>query len=388
VVELHGSLTRTYCIDCGADAAEADLAGGDGAGYGEPARCRACGGYLRPGVVWFGEALPEAALAEAYAAAERADVFLSVGTSAVVYPAALLPVYAREQGAYVAEVNVEPSAIPPAVDEVVPGPAGTALPALVETLTQRRTDGQPATRTTGFAHPELLALLALVLLVGVWEWWRARRRAGLRFSNVAPAKAAPPTLWARLRGLPAGLRLAALTLGIVALARPQDRNTVQERYAEGVDIMLVLDTSTSMRAQDFQPNRFEAARDVAAEFIRGRLSDRIGLIVFAAQAFTQTPLTLDYAFLLRMLGEVETGMIEDGTAIGTALATAVSRLKDSTAESKVVILLTDGQNNRGEIDPVTASDVAQAMGVRIYSIGVGAHGEAPFLFDDPFVGQR
>lgn len=240
-----------------------------------------------------------------------------------------------------------------------------------------------------FAQPEWLVLLVLVPLVGAWEWWRARRgQAGLRFSSIHPAQAAPPTLWTRLRGLPVLLRLLALTLGILALARPQDHNTIQERYAEGVDIMLVLDTSTSMRAQDFQPNRFEAARDVAAEFIRSRLSDRVGLIVFAAQAFTQTPLTLDYDFLLRMLEEVETGMIEDGTAIGTALATAVNRLKESTATSKVVILLTDGQNNRGEIDPVTASDVAQAMGVRIYSIGVGAHGEAPFLFDDPFVGQR
>src|SRR5690606_23348585 len=138
--------------------------------------------------------------------------------------------------------------------------------------------------------------------------------------------------------------------------------------AEGVDIMLVLDTSTSMLAQDFTPNRFEAARDVAAEFIRGRVSDRLGLIVFAAKAYTQTPLTLDYDFLLRMLDEVEVGVIEDGTAIGTAIAMAVNRLKNSTAESKVLILLTDGQNNRGEIDPVTASDVAKAIGVRIYSI--------------------
>ena len=240
-----------------------------------------------------------------------------------------------------------------------------------------------------FAQPEWLALLLVVPLVGAWEWWRARRRsAGLRFSSVAPAKAAPPSIWARLRWLPATLRMLALALGIVALARPQDHDTVQERFAEGVDIMLVLDTSTSMRAQDFQPNRFEAARDVAAEFIRSRLSDRVGLVVFAAQAFTQTPLTLDYDFLLRMLEEVETGMIEDGTAIGTALAMAVARLKDSTAESKVIVLLTDGQNNRGEIDPVTAAEVAETMGVRVYSIGVGAYGEAPFIFDDPFVGQR
>lgn len=240
-----------------------------------------------------------------------------------------------------------------------------------------------------FAQPEWLWLLALVPIAVAYEWWRSRRRReGMRYSSIAPAREAPPSLWARLRGLPAFLRTGALVLGILALARPQDRNVVQERYAEGVDIVLVLDTSTSMRAQDFNPNRFEAARDVAAEFIRGRTSDRVGLVVFAAKAYTQTPLTLDYDFLLRMLAEVEVGVIEDGTAIGTAIAMAVNRLKDSNAESKVIVLLTDGQNNRGEIDPVTASEVAEAMDVRIYSIGVGTHGEAPFMFNDPFGGQR
>lgn len=240
-----------------------------------------------------------------------------------------------------------------------------------------------------FAQPYWLFLLAVVPLLAAFDWWRGRKRgAGLRYSSIRPAKAAPKSLWTRIRGVPLILRYAALVLGILALARPQERNVVEERYAEGVDIMMVLDTSTSMRAQDFSPNRFEAARNVAAEFVRGRTSDRIGLVVFAAKAFTQTPLTLDYDFLLRMLDEVEVGVIEDGTAIGTALAMAVNRLRESTAESKVLILLTDGQNNRGEIDPVTASDVAETMGVRVYSIGVGAHGEAPFLFDDPFGGQR
>jgi Ca-activated chloride channel family protein len=240
-----------------------------------------------------------------------------------------------------------------------------------------------------FAQPEWLFLLLLVPLAGIAELVYGRvRRMGLRYSSVAPAREAPRSVWARLRGLPIALRMAALSLGILALARPQIRNVVEERFAEGVDIMLVLDTSTSMRAQDFTPNRFEAARDVAAEFIRGRQTDRLGLIVFAAKAYTQTPLTLDYPFLLRMLEEVEVGVIEDGTAIGTAIAMGVNRLKESTATSKVLILLTDGQNNRGEIDPVTAADVAQTIGVRIYSIGVGAYGEAPFLFNDPFGGQR
>ena len=195
-------------------------------------------------------------------------------------------------------------------------------------------------------------------------------------------------MWTHLRGFPAWLRLGALTLGILALARPQVRDVIRERSAEGIDIMLVLDTSTSMRAQDFEPNRFEAARDVAAEFIQGRFSDRVGLIVFAAKAYTQAPLTLDYNFLLQMLSEVEVGIIEDGTAIGTALATSVARLEDSEAESKVVILLTDGQNNRGEVDPVTAAEVAETMDVRVYAIGVGADGEAPFIFDHPFAGRQ
>ena len=241
-----------------------------------------------------------------------------------------------------------------------------------------------------FAQPAWLLALLLVPLVGGWMWYRRRGRpgGGIRFSSVAPARSVPKTAWAQLHGLPTWLRLGALTLGILALARPQERNVIQERSAEGIDIMLVLDTSTSMRAQDFNPNRFEAAREVAAEFIGGRLSDRVGLIVFAAKAYTQAPLTLDYDFLLRMLSEVEVGVIEDGTAIGTALATAVARLEGSEAESKVVVLLTDGQNNRGEVDPVTAAEVAEAMDVRVYAVGVGADGEAPFIFDHPFAGRQ
>jgi len=182
--------------------------------------------------------------------------------------------------------------------------------------------------------------------------------------------------------------MGGLALVIVAMARPQDRNVVRERFAEGVDIMMVLDTSTSMRAEDFRPNRFEAARTVGSEFIDGRTSDRVGLIVFAAKAYTQAPLTLDYDFLQEMMAEVEVGVIEDGTAIGTAVAMAVNRLKDTLAESKVVILLTDGQNNRGELSPETAAEVARTMGVRIYAIGVGAHGEAPFVVDNPFAGKQ
>jgi Ca-activated chloride channel family protein len=239
-----------------------------------------------------------------------------------------------------------------------------------------------------FANPAILWVLLLLPLLPGWEWYRSRRERGFQFSTIVPATSVPPSFWARIRGLPTLLRTLGIALAIIALARPQERNVIREQFAEGVDIMMVLDTSTSMRAQDFQPNRFEAAREVGAEFIQGRLSDRIGLIVFAAKAYTQAPLTLDYDFLLRMMEEVEVGVIEDGTAIGTALAMAVNRLKETEAVSKVVILLTDGQNNRGEIDPVTASEVAEALGVRVYAIGVGAYGEAPFVIDHPFAGKQ
>ncbi len=242
--------------------------------------------------------------------------------------------------------------------------------------------------TITFANPGWLWLLLAVPAVLVWEIFRARIETGMRFSAVEIGSRLPRSIWDRLRWLPAILRMGALTLAILALARPQERNVVRELFAEGVDVMMVLDTSTSMRAQDFEPNRFEAAREVGADFIRGRVSDRIGLVVFAAKAYTQAPLTLDYDFLTDMLGEVEVGVIEDGTAIGTALAMATNRLKDTEAVSKVVILLTDGQNNRGEVDPVTAAEIAAALGVRVYPIGVGAYGEAPFVIDHPFAGRQ
>ncbi|OZC03670.1 vWA domain-containing protein [Rubricoccus marinus] len=220
----------------------------------------------------------------------------------------------------------------------------------------------------------LLLLLPIAWLA--WRTWAARGRTGqaVSFPATADASGVPTTVWARLRWLPEALLLAALVLGTLAMARPQTRDASVERTSEGIDIVLALDISTSMTAEDFVPNRFEAARRVAGEFVEGRTSDRIGLVVFAARAYTQAPLTLDYRFLQRMLGEVRIGVVEDGTAIGTALATAVSRLRDSDADSKVVILLTDGQNNRGEVDPLTAAEAAEALGVRVYAIGVGGDG--------------
>ena len=239
-----------------------------------------------------------------------------------------------------------------------------------------------------FAQPYWLLLLLLVPLVGVRSWTTMRSRAGMRFSSISSLKVAGNTWKTKLKWVPTALRMVGISLAILAMARPQNLNVIQERFAEGVDIMMVLDTSTSMRAEDFRPNRFEAAKSVGADFIRGRTSDRVGLIVFAANAYTQAPLTLDYVFLTQMLSEVEVGVIEDGTAIGTALAMAVNRLKDTEAKSKVVILLTDGQNNRGELSPETAAEVAKTIGVRVYAIGVGQHGEAPFVVDHPFAGRQ
>lgn len=240
-----------------------------------------------------------------------------------------------------------------------------------------------------FAQPYWLLLLVLIPLPWLWSWRSGREQGrGLRFSSLRTAREAPQSTWARLRRLPAWLRTAALALAILALARPQLRETTTTRQTEGIDIVLVLDTSTSMRAQDFTPNRFEAAREVASEFIRGRTTDRVGLVVFAAEAYTQAPLTLDYEFLLRMLGQVEMGAIRDGTAIGTAVGVATSRLEESEAESKVMIVLTDGQNNQGEIDPLTAAEMARTLGIRVYTIGVGTKGQAPYQTPGLFGLQR
>ncbi|NQV72402.1 VWA domain-containing protein [bacterium] len=239
-----------------------------------------------------------------------------------------------------------------------------------------------------FSQPFWLILLLFIPFMLWRSWFTAKSRGGMRFSSTHALKEAGATWKTRLRWVPGVLRILGLSLAILAMARPQNLNVIQERFAEGVDIMMVLDTSTSMRAEDFRPNRFEAAKSVGTDFIQGRTSDRVGLIVFAANAYTQAPLTLDYAFLTQMLAEVEVGVIEDGTAIGTALAMAVNRLKDTEAKSKVVILLTDGQNNRGELSPETAAEVAKTLGVRVYAIGVGQHGEAPFVVDHPFAGRQ
>ena len=178
--------------------------------------------------------------------------------------------------------------------------------------------------------------------------------------------------------------MAAVAVLVVILARPQSTNSWQNSSTEGIDIVLAMDISTSMMAQDLKPNRLEASKDVASAFINGRPNDNIGLVVFAAESFTQCPLTTDHTVLLNLFKDVQPGIIQDGTAIGLGLANAVSRIKDSQAKSKVIILLTDGVNNQGEIAPVTAAEIAKTFGVRVYTIGVGTQGKAPYPFQTAF----
>ncbi|MBT3327134.1 MAG: VWA domain-containing protein [Gemmatimonadales bacterium] len=234
----------------------------------------------------------------------------------------------------------------------------------------------------------LVLLLLLTLPVIAWIRHRAegRRTGAIRFSSVSAAREAAGITSGWAHRVPGILRAVALTALIVALARPQTGMTSEDVRTQGIDILLALDVSSSMLAEDLEPNRLSAAKSVAAEFVQGRGNDRIGLIAFAGKAFTQAPLTLDYGVVTELLGELEIGMIEDGTAVGMGLATAVKRLQASSATSKVVILLTDGRSNRGEIGPVTAAQMAQALGVRVYTIGAGSQGTARMPVVDPLRG--
>lgn len=236
-----------------------------------------------------------------------------------------------------------------------------------------------------FASPGFLLLLLLIPALGVWYWFRLRsKESNIRYSTLTPFASAKPTRKEKLVHLPFVLRLCALALIIIALARPQSTSKVENVHSEGIDIVLTLDISSSMLAEDLQPNRIEAAKNVAQEFISGRTNDRIGLVIFSSESFTQCPLTIDYGVLKSLIKQVKTGMIEDGTAIGLGLATAVARLKDSKVKSKIIILLTDGVNNRGEIDPLTAAQLAQTYGIRIYTVGAGTNGQAPYPVQTPF----
>jgi Ca-activated chloride channel family protein len=236
-----------------------------------------------------------------------------------------------------------------------------------------------------FANPGFLWLLLLLPAIGYSLWWRRKKlTVTLQFSSLQIFNNIPRTIRERLRHVPMTLRLCAVAVFIVALARPQSVLDKQNISTEGIDIVLELDLSGSMLAEDFSPNRIEAAKQVASEFIDGRTNDRIGLVVFSAESFTQCPLTTDYPVLKNLLRDVKNGMIADGTAIGLAIANGVNRLKDSKARSKVMILLTDGVNNRGEIDPITAARIAATYNIRIYTVGVGAQGEAPYPVQTQF----
>ncbi len=234
-----------------------------------------------------------------------------------------------------------------------------------------------------FANKEYLFLLLLIIPYLIWYlMYRKKSEPTMRMSDTRAYRYAPRSWRVTLMPVQLLLRLAVFTLLVLVLARPQTQNSWKNETMEGIDIMLAMDVSTSMLAEDLKPNRIEAAKQVAADFIIGRPNDNIGLTIFAGEAFTQCPMTTDHASLLNLLHNVRTDiaqrLIEDGTAIGMGLANAVSRLKDSKAKSKVVILLTDGSNNRGDLSPMTAAEIAKSFGIRVYTIGVGTNKVAPY----------
>ena len=237
-----------------------------------------------------------------------------------------------------------------------------------------------------FEYPKLLWLMIVpALLVLHYIWLElSGRRSHMRVSTSVPWMISGPSLMNIVRHVPFVLRTTALVLIVVAIARPRSSQEMERVDTEGIDIILAMDVSTSMLARDFTPDRINASKDIAIEFISQRPSDRMGIVVFAGESFTQCPLTTDRATLINLMKEVQTDLIEDGTAIGNGLATAVARMKDSDAKSRVVILLTDGVNNRGEISPQMAAEIAKTYGVRVYTIGVGANGVAPYPVMTPW----
>ncbi len=237
-----------------------------------------------------------------------------------------------------------------------------------------------------FEYPKLLWLLVVPgLLVLHYIWLElAERHPHLRVSTAVPWMVKGRSFMSVLRHIPFVLRIMALCLIVVAIARPRSSEQLEKVDTEGIDIVLAMDVSTSMLARDLTPDRISASKDIAIEFISQRPADRMGIVVFAGESFTQCPLTTDRATLINLMKEVQTDLIEDGTAIGNGLATAVARMKDSDAKSRVVILLTDGVNNRGEISPQMAAEIARTYGVRVYTIGVGKEGMAPYPVMTPW----
>lgn len=236
-----------------------------------------------------------------------------------------------------------------------------------------------------FKNPDLFYLLLVIVPMAAWYIFRQKRStASIQVSSTASVFKAPKTTRHYFRHLVFLSQIIAIVFFVVVLARPQSTDNFENVTTEGIDIVIALDISSSMLARDFAPDRLEAAKNVAMEFIAGREYDRMGLVVFAGEAFTQCPLTTDRAVLLNLFKDIKTGMIEDGTAIGNGLATAAARLKDSEAISRVVILLTDGENNRGEVAPVTAAEIAKTFGIRVYTVGVGSTGTAPYPVQTQF----
>ena len=237
-----------------------------------------------------------------------------------------------------------------------------------------------------FEYPKLLWLLVVPALLVLHYIWQevAQRHPHMRVSTSVPWTLRGTSFMAVFRHVPFLLRVFALTMIVVAIARPRSSEQMEKIDTEGIDIVLAMDVSTSMLARDLTPDRLNASKDIAIEFISQRPSDRMGIVVFAGESFTQCPLTTDRATLINLMKEVQTDLIEDGTAIGNGLATAVARMKDSDAKSRVIILLTDGVNNRGEISPQMAAEIAKTYGVRVYTIGVGKEGMAPYPVMTPW----
>lgn len=240
-------------------------------------------------------------------------------------------------------------------------------------------------RVMSFAEPLFLYLLAVIPVMIIFYILKQQKTtASVRMPGLEAFNGAGTTFRHYLRHILFAFRILAIALLIIVLARPQLTDKIQNVSTEGIDIVLTMDISGSMLARDFKPDRLDAAKNVATEFISGRPYDRMGLVVFSGESFTQCPLTTDHAVLINLMREIQSGMIDDGTAIGMGLATAINRIKDSKAKSKVIILLTDGVNNRGEIAPATAAGMAKTFGIRVYTIGVGTQGMAPYPVQTPF----
>lgn len=239
-------------------------------------------------------------------------------------------------------------------------------------------------------NPEWFFALLLIpaLILVEWMWSKQKRTSSLIFSRTAAFKELNSGIRAKTALVLPWLKYLALALIVVAMARPQEENVRIERSVEGIDIVLVIDISSSMLAEDMQPNRFLAVKEVAQNFVRRRVNDRIGVVVFARESITLVPPTLDHRLVQNQIDMMDMGIVRDGTAIGMGVATAVNRLRNSDAESSVIILLTDGENNAGEIDPLTSAEIARTMGIRLYTIGASGEGSAPYPIEDPIFGRR